>query len=266
MGNLQLCEKDLSMLKRLVDMEKMFGKEYLLGFFNRIGETLSTSTEAFILGGGAMCFRGQKNGTKDLDIVFRGKLEAGVFARCAKIVGFSRPKRLEGAYLMMKASEILEGADGFRLDIFSKTVCDALSLSDSMIRRAEGLGKYGKLTVNLISNEDIILFKGITERARDADDIAAVIRSSDIDWKIIMEECRSQSTMYSWYGMLYNKFSELEERHGIKSPIMSRLLKLDREELVRNAFERRLTRGSKRAEVIAELKKMGFTKKELESL
>ena len=247
-------------------MAKMFGKEYLLKTFSKMGAKLDMNVVAFVPGGGAMCFREQKEGTKDLDLVFLETEDAKAFAECAKKIGFLRPPRLESEYQLMNAYDILENADGFRLDIFSKTVCNALSLSAGMQRRAEPLGMFGKLEVVLVSNEDVVLFKGITERARDADDIAAVVRSARIDWKVILEECKAQSMEHKWYGLLYNKLAEIEEKHGISAPILRELLKLDRQVIVLEAYAEMLSRGMKKSDALAELRKQGFNTSELKEL
>ncbi len=247
-------------------MEKLFGKDVLAGMFEKIGKGLDKNLIIFVLGGGAMCFRNQKTGTKDLDLVFLNAKDATAFFTCAIKCGFSKPRRLGREYQAMDAYEILENANGFRLDIFSKTVCNALSLSTGMVERSESFGTFGLLEVKLVSNEDVVLFKGITERARDADDIAAVVRTSQIDWDIILQECILQSTMRKWYGLLYNKLAEIEEKHGISSPIMKDLLGLDKKVIVEEAYSGFISKGMGKADALAELKKKGFTKKEIEGL
>ncbi|MFA5930322.1 MAG: hypothetical protein WC861_05555 [Candidatus Micrarchaeia archaeon] len=247
-------------------MAKLFGKEYLQDVFQRIGARLGRKTTAFVLGGGAMCFRNQKTGTKDLDIVFTGDPQAKAFFDHARKEGFSPLGRIGNEYRMMKAYGILENKDEFRFDIFSGKVCGALALSKGMIARSEGFGAFGKLEVRLVSNEDVILFKGITQRARDADDIAAVIRSSSIDWRIILEECKAQSGSGNWYGLLYDKLAEIRAKHGIRAPIMGGLLKLDNQSALEEAYARMLKGGASRADALKELKRRGFRRKELASL
>lgn len=247
-------------------MTKLFDKDYLREVFQRIGARLDRKTAAFVLGGGAMCFRNQKTGTKDLDIVFRNDSQAKIFSECAKKEGFRRPANLGSVYQMMKAYEILENSDSFRFDIFSKKVCGALALSREMISRTKKFGSFGKLDVHLVSNEDVILFKGITERARDADDIAAVVRSSKIDWSIILEECKAQSGMEKWYGLLYNKFVEIKEKHRISAPITRKLLRLAKQSALEEAYERLLRSDAPKQKAIKELQKRGFSRKELEFL
>jgi len=244
-------------------MAKLFGKDELLAVFRRVGAALDKERTVFLLGGGAMCFRNQKPGTKDLDLVFLDAQDAEEFSKCAQKIGFAAPKHLEAEYKIMDACGILENADEFRLDVFCKTVCRALHLSKSMAERAEKFGTFGKLAVLLVSNEDVILFKAITQRAKDAEDIAAVARAAKINWNMILEECKAQSMEDGWYGLVYNKLAEIEEKHGISAPIMNELLKLDRMAVVEEAHENMRGNGMKTNEALAELKRKGFTKKEL---
>ncbi len=247
-------------------MEKLFGREYLEKAFDSIGQTVSRPLGAYLLGGGAMCFRGQKAGTKDLDIVFKSDEDARAFADAARKAGFGTPKKLGKIYLKMEASDILEDPNEFRLDIFSKSVCRALQLSKSMISRAVKFKSFGKLIVWMVANEDIVLFKGITERDKDVDDIASVIRQTSVDWGIILEECKAQSGDYQWYGPLLDKLFELQEKYGLDIPVKEDLERLRNQELIRWKYKKLISEGKSRKETLAELKKMGFENAELEFL
>ncbi len=61
-----------------------------------------------------------------------------------------------------------------------------LRLYPELREGAELVGVFNKLEVYLLSNEAIILFKSITERERDLDDIAAIIESRQVDWERLM--------------------------------------------------------------------------------
>jgi len=247
-------------------MEKLFNKEYLGKKFEGIGKRLAKRTPAYVLGGGVMCFRGQKTGTKDLDIVFVESAPADDFCKAAKKEGFEAVKRLESPYQLMDAHAVLENVDEFRLDVFSGKVCGKLALSKTMRLRAERFGSFGNLDVFLVSNEDVILFKAVTERARDADDIAAVIRLSRVDWNIIVEECKEQSKGVSWHGMLHNKLIEIQERHNITSPIIKEVAAYNERDILEAKYAQLQRGGMGKKEALAELKKRGFSKKELAGL
>ena len=244
-------------------MRKGFTKTDLEEEFEKIGGRLEKRTEVFLLGGGAMCFRGQKNATKDLDLVFKTAGDFKGFAVALARLGFTEPAKLEFAYEEMKASGIWQNKPGFRFDLFVKTVCGALSLSDDMVSRSELLGDYGNLIVRMVSNEDVLLFKGITERPADVTDMAEIIRLANINWNVLLQECRNQSKTRAWYGSLYNKMLELEER-GIAPPITKTLEELDKKATLRAAYQLRITRGLNRASAVEELVKLGFTEKEID--
>jgi len=244
-------------------MTEKFTKGDLEGVFGKIGGRLRGKVEVFLLGGGAMCFRNQKNATKELDLVFKNTKEFNAFASAIAKLGFSEPKRIETEYVEMKASGIWKNRDGLRLDLFVGKVCGVLELSEWMASRSELLGTYGNMAVKMVSNEDVILFKGITERADDANDIAAIIRTSRIKWDVVLAECAAQSDAKAWYVALYNKLVELEEMHKITVPIARRLKKLDSAAILKEAYATRINRGLSRKSAVEELIKIGFTKEEI---
>ncbi len=243
---------------------KAFGKDKLEATFAQIGARLQHPVKTFLLGGGAMCFRDQKPATKDLDLVFDSSDDYEAFAHAIKQIGFGESGKLEKAYEDMQAVGVWHNAEGFRFDLFVQTVCNALSLSEGMVKRSEPLATYGKLTVQMVSNEDIVIFKGITERADDTNDIAAIIQRADIDWGIVMRECEEQSRTRPWYGLLYNKFVEIEKKHRITVPIARQVLELDKKTIIREAFEALLHKGLSQKQAKAALMKKEFAKEEID--
>ncbi|VVB98796.1 Uncharacterised protein [uncultured archaeon] len=243
-------------------MRKAFTRDELAGMFRAIGNALDRHVEVFLLGGGAMCFRGQKPATKDLDLVFPNHEASRGFAQAIRKLGFSEAKKLEAEYEDMKAEGIWENKDGFRLDIFVGKVCGALSLSEGMKRRSVPLATYGRLSVRLVSDEDVVLFKGITERDGDVGDVAIILRN-EVDWNAILKECVEQSGERWWCGALHDKLAIVRQRHGISAPIMRDLLNLDRKVLIRSAYERRRKKGLSHDEAVKDLGKE-FKRKEIE--
>ncbi len=65
----------LAISNRADKMRKGFAKEQLNETFIRIGAILKKPMDVFLLGGGAMCFRNQKNATKDIDLVFKSRAD-----------------------------------------------------------------------------------------------------------------------------------------------------------------------------------------------
>ncbi len=145
--------------------------------------------------------------------------------------------------------------------------CGALRLSPTIEKRSEPFETFGKLDVRLFSNEDIILFKGITEREDDEADMAAIIKQADpIDWNAILEECKSQSEgSRAWFGALHNDLNGLVNR-GIQVPILDELYALDEHVLLQEHYDFKRNEGVPEKEILRELRKEGATPSELKKL
>lgn len=140
-------------------------------------------------------------------------------------------------------------------------------MSERVKRRAEFYKQFGMLKVFLISREDIMLFKGITERAGDFEDMEAIAKEG-VDWDIVRDEVFAQGGERSWEGLLYNRLHELRERYKINVPILRDLLKRDRENIVKEYLHKLLSSGkNSQKEIIADFREKGFseswTKKQL---
>lgn len=61
-----------------------------------------------------------------------------------------------------------------------------------MERRSEEVLKCNKLSVFFCSNEDIFLFKTMTERDGDLEDCISIATTQSPDWNIILEELKNQ--------------------------------------------------------------------------
>lgn len=246
-------------------MRKEFGSEELEKAFKEVGGKVVRRLRVFLLGGGAMAFRKQKAATKDLDLLFENSSDCKMFSSALTAMGFSEKSSLEKEYSEMEASGgIWENEGGFRFDLFVTIVCNALCLSNGVRARSSLLGNYGNLEVMLVSNEDVILFKSITEREGDTNDIAAIVNASKVDWSIVLVECNAQSGERHWFGPVLDKLNELREKHGITAAIMPEIEKLSEGAAIRDAYRRRLEKGLSKKKAVSELKKLGFTKKELE--
>jgi len=219
-----------------------FGKEKLESFFAEMGNELRIPIKVYLLGGGAMCFRNQKNATKDLDLVFASAREYNEFVKILPKLGFKAQAAVSSEYADMNAAGIWDEPNGFRLDL---------------------LGVYGKLFVQAVSNTDIVLFKSITERSDDAADIASIVRSSKVDWQAVLNECKMQSKDRPWYGALLNKLYEIKDKHGINAPIAKQVEELYKASLIQHKVSQLQEGGMAKEEIRAELKRRGFTDREI---
>lgn len=62
-----------------------------------------------------------------------------------------------------------------------------LPLYRELKQNAQLLGIFGNLTALLLSNESVILFKSVTERERDIDDIVSVVETGEVNWDRLIE-------------------------------------------------------------------------------
>ena len=202
---------------------RMFGEADLTKALEGSGRHVSRKVTAYLIGGCAMTFMGRKVATKDIDIVLGSSDDAKKFTIALGQVGFASVRHLTSPYAMMDAFDIVEDNEGMRFDIFERQVCNALVLSNGMKSRARLYRTFGNLEVHLMAPEDIFLFKGITEREADLDDMR-ILAEVGLEWKTIEAECLSQTPSGRWAYLLGTKLMELHKKFGIASPIIKTLM------------------------------------------
>ncbi len=214
-----------------------FNQEYIARELNRVDEVLTEKLSIYLLGGAVMAMNGLKPGTKDIDVIVKDK-------RCHRILVRSLEKcdyySLQSQDLCVPYRDLsaiaLQNIEGFRWEIFIKYVAKKLALTDGMELRAGKIYSGKKLTVFRLSNEDMFLMKGMTERDRDLEDMALIARS-DINYDIVLEECMNQSKRDRrgniWEASLYEKCEELREKYGIDVPIRKKLGKISEEKMIK---------------------------------
>jgi len=79
-----------------------------------------------------------------------------------------------------------------RLDLFVVHVID-FGFSKPMMERAEQIHQFNNNLILKIANpHDLILMKCATDRKKDMDDARRIIESIKIDWKILINEAKTQ--------------------------------------------------------------------------
>jgi len=82
------------------------------------------------------------------------------------------------------------------------------------------------LTVALVSNEDIFLFKSMTPRPEDIKDCELLI-GAGLEWNTIFDEIAEQSKAKDkWFFWTFEKVCIIENESKISIPIKARLLEL----------------------------------------
>lgn len=233
---------------------RSFDKKYLQREFSKLASKVRKPVVLFVIGGGGLAFYGLKETTKDIDVVTQNPDELKTLTEALGSLRYSNPSSavITRPYREMRASAILENADGFRWDIFDRQVCSALVLSNEMKARATELYCKGPLKVLLASKEDVFLFKGITEREADLDDMR-LLAESGLDWSIINQECQNQSVSSGrlWENALYQRLLDLKEKHKIESPIEKLLRVRVQERLVETSLVEEIKRGNDTVKAIS---------------
>lgn len=191
-----------------------------------LGDHLEAPTDVYLLGGGNLILRGLKDSTKDVDLVVEDGQTFFALAALLQKLGYEERRDLEDAYDKLDPSIVLE-KEGFpRWDIFEGTVAGQLQLTNAMIERCDRAIKFGNLRVHLLSLTDIFVFKSITEREGDLEDVALIARQADLDWNSIFEEIKTQEDLT---GQLFcfavlDTLDVLKDRYDIVAPITDRLV------------------------------------------
>jgi hypothetical protein len=114
---------------------------------------------------------------------------------------------------------------------------------------------YKKLLKALrASKEDIFLFKGITEREADLDDMR-LLAESGLDWEVIRQECRNQSVSSGrlWENALLQNLVDLRDKHKIRSPIERTLERIVEERFTEDALIEAVKQGCTTVRMISEI-------------
>jgi hypothetical protein len=189
--------------------------------FEKISKTIEKKISLYVIGGAVLLRKNLKDVTKDIDLVVNSKKEFIEFEKVLKKLNF-KSQIPDKSYKNMNLSQIFQKED-FRIDLFYKEVCRKFSLTESIIQRAELTQELQNLKILHCSNEDILLFKTMTEREGDLEDCIQ-IATLGIDWKIILKELQNQiktSGQDVWITWIGERLDILEER-GLEIPIMKK--------------------------------------------
>lgn len=170
------------------------GREEVLSTIEKAGEMCTRRIAIYLIGGGAMALRGEKDSTKDLDLVLEEQDDANELKKAFERIGFTVNARRPAECRALVDAAILSKPAGLRADIFVGKVCDRLRFSEGMRSRAVLVDSLGNIALYICSREDIFLLKSVTERTRDLDDMMSLFRSG-LSRDIILTECDIQSTL-----------------------------------------------------------------------
>ena len=236
-----------------------FDRDYILAELDKLSARFTVSTQIFVIGGLALISYGLKEATKDIDVVVLNAKDLGTLIDSLANMEYTalESPSVSRPYKEMEISKIVENADGFRWDIFCRTICNRLVFSDNMVARATEFYSKGKIVLSIASKEDIFLFKGITEREADLDDMR-LLAESGLDWQVIKNECGYQSTTSGrlWEDALLQNLIDLRERYNIRSPIEKELQKIVEEKLSEDFIVKSIAAGLTTVKSISKAKNL----------
>ncbi|MFH0874750.1 MAG: hypothetical protein V1859_02345 [archaeon] len=197
----------------------MFNAKSLEEFFNKVNAATVSNITLYLIGGCNMSLRNLKLVTKDVDFVLLTKAELDNFKKAVEKLGYATDKELFKEAVYRDAVIVFKDDSGSRIDIFLKSICNQLVLSDGMVNRSVLHKNYGKIKVMLVSSEDIFLFKSLTGRPQDIDDCFAFIDTGKLDWKTIINECTLQHReKVKWIFWLFEQVCRIEDAKNIIIP------------------------------------------------
>jgi hypothetical protein len=229
----------------LIDPDRRnFAQEYITKELERLDVVLSEELSIYLLGGAVMTIAGLKPGTKDVDVIVEDERVHDILVASLEKCGYHllQPQHLSRPYNELSATA-MENLEGFRWEIFVKYVTKKLALTNTIRLRAGKIFSGGKLTVSRLSNEDMFLMKGMTERDRDLEDMALIARTG-IDYESVLNEYMQQSEKDQkgniWEASLYEKCEELMEKYGVDVPIRKKLRKISQDKIIKARGKRSL--------------------------
>jgi len=199
-----------------------------------IDSNINKKVRILIIGGSAMAILQDKVVTKDIDCAIPDEDAFKEFIRCAYDFGFepdpsSIPEEERGI--------ILRNPNGFRMDIFSKRICNKFLIHEGIMNRAERLNGFSSIETFIMSREDIFISKSITERDVDLSDMFSLYKRG-LDEDIIIEELNYQTnnTGIIWEAFMTVKLLEVEERFDVTIPMKNRINSIAVDKM-KNVFE-----------------------------
>ena len=170
-----------------------FDREYVTKELTRLDLVLSEELSIYLLAGAVMTIAGLKPEIKAIDVIVEDEraheILVGSLEKCKYYL--LQPRHLSRPYNELSATT-MQNLEGFRWEIFAKYVAKKLALTNAIRLRAGKIFSGGELTAFRLSNEDMFLMKGMTERDRDLEDMALIARAG-IDYELVLNECMQLS-------------------------------------------------------------------------
>jgi len=194
------------------DKQRYSSRDDIVETFEEIDSELQQDATVYLLGGGAMTLKGVKPATKDVDLLTPTNEDYRRIRSTLLNLGFEPVEHTEPDYASLGATSVLQYNDG-HIDLFDRQVMSKLSLSDGMEERSESVFEGDRLTVRRLSWVDITLFKSMTPRDDDRNDVEALL-ARGIDFEVLAAEIDDQLPLN--YGLdEYEWIAQEAKKHPI---------------------------------------------------
>lgn len=202
-------------------MRERFDSAYIHSELEQIGSQLDTPLTVFLIGGGAMAFRGLKDTTKDIDLIVASGADLGQLQAALLKLDYSLVQEPDEEYEELGAQRILKNTDGCRIDIFNQRVIDKLVLTEGIRQRSTRYLDPGNLVVALVSPEDMFLFKAVAGRVDDIADMFSLLQTG-LDFDTVEAELNNQidhldQELFVTY--VNEALTDLTEHHNVTTPL-----------------------------------------------
>lgn len=188
--------------------------DFIKNELEQIDKHLKKTIDIYLIGGCAMSYYGIKDATKDIDVLFKNKYDCADFFNAVTKLGYETAEQYFPPIVQMEATFFVYKEDEIWIDLFVKNVMNKFELSSSIQKRAVKTNlSIKKLNVYCLDPHDIFLFKSITPRERDENDLILLLTKKSIDFNHIHEEIRIQSKIFKGLKVAFNtKMKKLEEK------------------------------------------------------
>ncbi len=202
-------------------MRARFDSAYIRSELERIGQQLDNPLTVFLIGGGSMAFRGLKETTKDIDLIVSSGDDLSQLQAVLLELGYDIVREPDEEYEELGAQRILENDDGCRIDVFNQQVIGKLILSPGIRERSERYLDPGNLVVELVSPEDIFLFKAVAGRVDDIEDMFSLMQTG-LEFAVIKAELETQVELLDqelFVTYVNEALTDLTEQHNVTTPL-----------------------------------------------
>lgn len=178
-----------------------------------------------------MMFLGYKNTTKDIDLVFKNAKNRSQFIDAIQKLGYSK-RSLKFMYDNKKAQDrqkpLIYSRGEERFDLFVNDVFGfKIDFNLKEITQRHDFIAKKELIIYVLSKEDIILLKSVTNRERDLEDMETMIKiEQSINWNYIIDKASLQRKENPWILLdLEEKMQKLKKITFIKKEYFDKIYK-----------------------------------------